>query len=144
MTATFGPQLLGQTEKTLKALLGRALVDTGLDERQWVSLRLADQPDGMVLRDRVADQAKFDDADQLVADLERRGLVANDALTAGGHAMLERVLATSATLSGPIWDDIDDADAAARALTVVLTRARAALSDGAPDPSIAHRTEGKR
>jgi hypothetical protein len=41
--------------------------------------------------------------------------------------MLASVLAKSAALSGPIWDDIDDADAAARALTQVLSRARAAL-----------------
>jgi crotonobetainyl-CoA:carnitine CoA-transferase CaiB-like acyl-CoA transferase len=131
MTATFGPQLIGQTEKTLQALLRRALADTSLDERQWVALRLADQPDGTALRDRVADQARFDDADQLVTALEELGLVANDVPTANGRAMLERVLAKSAALSGPIWDDIDDADAAAHALTLVLTRARAALGDSA-------------
>jgi len=131
MTASFGPQLVGQTEKTLQALLRRALADTGLSERQWVALRLADQPDGVALRHRVADQAKFDDADQLVTALEQRGLVANDAPTADGHAMLEKVLAKSAALSGPIWDDIDGAGAAGHALTVVLTRARAALSDSA-------------
>ena len=45
--------------------------------------------------------------------------------------MLERVLAGSAELSGPIWDDLDDADAAARALNRVLTRARAALRNTA-------------
>jgi hypothetical protein len=131
MTATFGPQLIGQTEKTLQALLRRALAGTGLSERHWVTLRIADQRDGTVLRDRVADLAQFDDADQLVTALEQRGLVANDALTADGRAMLEKVLATSATLSGPIWDDIDDADAAAQALTVVLARARAALGGSA-------------
>ena len=131
MTAAFGPQLVGQTEKTLQALLRRALADTGLSERQWVSLRLADQPDGTGLRDRVADQAKFDDADQLVTALEQRGLIANDVPTADGYAVLTSVLARSAALSGPIWDDIDDADAAARALTIVLTRARAALSNNA-------------
>ena len=128
MTATFGPQLIGQTEKTLQALLRRALSDTGLSEQQWVALRLADQPDGNALRDRIADQAKFDDAEQLVTALEQQGLVANGAPTADGQAMLERVLAKSAALSGPIWDDIDNADAAANALTVVLTRARAALN----------------
>jgi hypothetical protein len=41
--------------------------------------------------------------------------------------MLERVLTRSAALSGPIWDDVEDADAAARALTRVLARARSAL-----------------
>lgn len=127
MTPTFGPQLIGETEKTLQALLRRALTGTGLDERLWVALRVADQPDGSALRDRLADRAQFEDADVLVTTLERRRLVAEDAPTTDGRALLERVLAKSAALSGPIWDDIDDADAAARALTEVLARARAAL-----------------
>ena len=131
MTPTFGPQLIGQTEKTLQALLRRALADTGLDERLWVALRLAGQPDETSLRDRIADLAAFDDADELVTTLEQRQLVANNAPTPDGRAMLERVLTRSAALSGPIWDDIDDADAAARALTEVLARARAALKRSA-------------
>jgi len=131
MTATFGPQLVGQTEKTLQALLRQALADTGLDERLWVALRLADQPDGLALRERIADLAAFDDGDELVTNLEHRQLVANDALTVEGRAMIQHVLTRSAALSGPIWDNIDDADAAARALTEVLTRARAALNRSA-------------
>jgi hypothetical protein len=124
---TFGPQLIGQTEKTLQALLIGVLDGTGLDERLWVTLRLADQPDGRPLRERVADLARFADADALVTELERQGLVVDDTATLGGRALLADVLARSAELSGPIWDDIDDADAAARALTEVLNRARAAL-----------------
>jgi hypothetical protein len=131
MTPTFGPQLIGETEKTLQALLRRALADTGLDERLWVALRVADQPDASLLRDRLADRAHFEDADHLVTTLEQRRLVADDAPTVDGRALLDRVLAKSAALSGPIWDDIDDADAAARALTEVLTRARAALNNAA-------------
>jgi hypothetical protein len=131
MTPTFGPQLLGETEKTLQALLRRALDGTGLDERLWVGLRVADQPDGTALRDRLAERAQFEDADELVTTLEQRRLVAGDAVTTDGRAMLERVLAKSAALSGPIWDDIDDADAAARALAEVLARARAALKNAA-------------
>ena len=128
MTITFGPQLIGQTEKTLQALLGRALDGTGLDERLWVTLRLAGQPDGSALRERVADLAKFADADQLVTTLEERKLVADDAPTEEGRAVLEQVLAKSAALSGPIWDDIEDADAAGRALNELLRRARAAVA----------------
>ena len=124
----FGPQLVGQTEKTLQALLGQALAGTGLDERLWVTLRLADQPDGRPLRERAADLARFADADELVAVLESRGLVAEDEATDAGRAMLADVLARSAAISGPIWDDVPDADAAARALTEVLNRARAALA----------------
>jgi hypothetical protein len=131
MTTSFGPQLIGETEKTLQALLRRSLDGTGLDERPWVALRVADQPDGRALRARLADRAQFADAEQLVAGLEQRRLVADDFPTAAGRAMLERVLARSAELSGPIWDDLDDADAAARALTQVLARARAALGQTA-------------
>lgn len=124
---TFGPQLVGETEKTLQALLRMALADSGLDERQWVTLRLSAQPDDLPLTVRVATRAHFPDADELVATLENRGLVSAGAATDAGQAMLTTVLAKSAALSGPIWDDIEDADAAARALTVVLARARAAL-----------------
>jgi hypothetical protein len=131
MTAVFGPQLIGQTEKTLQALLRRALAGTGLTERHWVALRLAAQPDGSTLRDRIADQAKFDEPAVLVTALEQRGLLADDTPTTSGRAMLERVTARSAELSGTLWDDIDGADTAARALTVVLTRARAALDQSA-------------
>jgi len=131
MTTSFGPQLIGETEKTLQALLRRSLDGTGLDERLWVALRVADQPDDRALHARLADRAQFADAEQLVAGLEQRRLVADDSPTAAGRAMLERVLARSAELSGPIWDDLDDADAAARALTQVLARARAALGQTA-------------
>ncbi len=66
MSTTFGPQLIGQTEKTLQAILRRALAGTGLDEPLWVTLRLADQPDGSTVRERVAGLAHFEDADRLV------------------------------------------------------------------------------
>ena len=48
MSTPFGPQLIGETEKTLNALLLRHLDGTGLTEPQWVTLRLADQFDGTV------------------------------------------------------------------------------------------------
>jgi len=45
MPTPFGPQLIGETEKTLGALLRRFLEGTGLSEPQWVTLRLADRLD---------------------------------------------------------------------------------------------------
>ena len=45
-TVPFGPVLVGQTEKTLRALLRRTLAGTGLSEPQWVTLRLAHMLDG--------------------------------------------------------------------------------------------------
>ena len=41
MTTPFGPQLVGETEKTLTALLRGFLAETGLTEPQWVTLRVA-------------------------------------------------------------------------------------------------------
>jgi hypothetical protein len=143
MTASFGPQLIGQTEKTLQALLRGVLADTGLDERLWVALRLADQGSAggtapATLRARVADLARFADADALVSTLEAQRLVVDDAPTQAGRAVPTTVLARSAALSGPIWDDVPDADAAARALTAVLARARAALDRVPPnEPAMA-------
>ena len=62
---TFTPQLIGQTEKTLNAILARRLAGAGLTEPQWVTLTLAARNDGPVDRDRFAAQ---------VADVARFGL----------------------------------------------------------------------
>jgi hypothetical protein len=126
MTA-FGPQLIGETEKTLNALLLRSLAGSGLDERSWVTLRVASQHDGPVgtLAARVADRAHFDNVDRLVQDLERKGLLANERPTPLGHELMRTVLGGNSS----IWQDVPDSEAAARALTTVLDRARAALAE---------------
>ena len=49
MSTPFGPQLIGETEKTLNALLRRLLQGTGLTEPQWVTLRLANLLDETVI-----------------------------------------------------------------------------------------------
>ena len=74
MTTPFGPQLIGETEKTLNALLLRHLRRRrGLTEPQWVTLRVANMLDGTVDHDglaaAVADRAHFPDAAQHVDDL---------------------------------------------------------------------------
>ncbi len=70
MTTPFGPQLIGETEKTLNALLLRHLDalagGDGLTEPQWVTLRVANMLDGTVdrvgLAAAVTDRAHFPDA----------------------------------------------------------------------------------
>src|SRR5262249_25078926 len=85
MPTPFGPQLIGETEKTLGALLRRFLEGTGLSEPQWVTLRLADRLDGTVdangLARAAADRAHFSNAGELVSELTRRGLLDNGRLT---------------------------------------------------------------
>src|SRR6478752_3400448 len=114
MTTPFGPRLIGETEKTLKALLVRFLEGTGLTEPQWVVLRLADTPDGGDdLAATVADRAHFTDAAALVEELTTRGLLEDGRLTPAGRDLTETVLARSATDTAPIWDDLPADDVAA-------------------------------
>jgi hypothetical protein len=133
MTTPFGPQLIGETEKTLNAILRRALGGTGLSEPQWVTLRLADQlpiADDDALAAALAARAHFDDAPQLVGDLSDRRLLARGQLTADGRDLVASVQARIARLTTPIWTDLagDDVAAAERLLNEIVHRARSVLA----------------
>ena len=134
MSTQFGPQLIGETEKTLSALLRRFLEGTGLTEPQWVTLRLADLLDGAVdahgLAAAVADRAQFLDAADLVSELTSRDLLDNGRLTSAGRSLIATVQTTITTETTPIWDHLpdDDVAAATRVLNEVVTRARAVLA----------------
>ena len=133
MTTPFGPRLIGETEKTLNALLRRILAGTGLTEPQWVTLRLADLLDGTVdaqgLAAELADRAHFEDATGLVAVLTGRGLLEQGRPTAAGRKLTESIQAIITSETAPIWDDLptDDVAATTRVLNEVVTRARAVL-----------------
>jgi len=134
MPTQFGPQLIGETEKTLNALLRRHLDGNGLTEPQWVTLRLADALDGTVdergLAASVADRAHFADASNLVAELTDRGLLANGRLTASGRELMKRAQGAIASDAAAIFDDLpeDDVAATTRVLNTALTRGRAVLA----------------
>lgn len=133
MDTPFGPQLIGQTEKALNAILRRILRGTGLDEPRWVTLRLAGLLDGSVDADRlaaaVAERAHLFDAPELVGELTRRGLLDDGRLTAAGSELIATMQATITAETAPIWADLpaDDVAAATRVLEEVATRARALL-----------------
>jgi hypothetical protein len=133
MTTPFGPQLIGETEKTLNVLLRRFLEPTGLTEPEWVTLRLADVLNGSVDADglaaAVADRAHFPDAPDLVGELTKRGLLDDGRHTPAGRELAEAVQATITKEIAPIWDNLDPGDVAAttRVLNEVITRARAVL-----------------
>jgi hypothetical protein len=133
MTTPFGPQLIGETEKTLQALLVRFLRDNDLTEPQWVTLRLAaqlDEVDATGLAAAVADRAHFPDAAALVGALTDRGLLDRGRLTAAGRDVIETTLARSGRETAPIWQDLppEDVAAATSVLNEVLVRARRVLS----------------
>jgi hypothetical protein len=134
MTTPFGPQLIGETEKTLNALLLRALDGTALTEPQWLTLRVADMLDGTVDADglvaAVTDRAHFTDAEDLVRVLSERGLLADGRLSATGRDEFGRLQTTVATQAAAIFDDLaaDDVSATTRVLNEIAARARAALA----------------
>ena len=140
MSTPFGPQLIGETEKTLNALLLRFLEGTGLTEPQWVTLRLAGGLDGSVdangLAAAVAGRAHFSNAAELVSELTQRGLLVDGRLTSTGREMMTAIQARIATTTAPIWENFPDEDVAAatRVLNEILRRARAVLASKAVTP----------
>lgn len=126
----FTPQLIGQTEKALNALLHTVLIDRQLSEREWVALRLVSQFDGGGdVAEIIRDRAQFAEAADLLSTLERRGLVAGQALSAAGAELVVEVGQEIGALTQPIWAHVDsaDAEAAARALNSVLEQTQARL-----------------
>src|SRR5829696_7510900 len=96
----FGPQLIGQVEKSLNAFLHRRLDGTGLDEAQWVALSLTVMSDGT-------------GADRVTG--------ATDA----GRALFGQVRAASTHFTRQLWADLpaDDLATAGRVLATILARA---------------------
>lgn len=132
MSTAFGPQLIGETEKALNAILERLLEGTELSESSWVVLRLAEQlgaTDRAALVDAVIGRAHLADTDQLVAELTERGLLERGQLTNEGRDLLTRTQELIATTTAPIWTDLpsDDVAAAERVLREVARRGRDVL-----------------
>ncbi|MFJ6532975.1 NAD(P)-binding domain-containing protein [Microbacterium sp. NPDC091662] len=126
----FGPQLIGQTEKALNALLQIVLSGRDLTERQWMSLRLASQlDDGDDLDTFVAARLHGPDVGRLLASLRDRGLIAGSALSASGAALVAEIGREIADLTGSLWEGIDEREsqAATRVLNHVLEEARMLL-----------------
>lgn len=129
---SFGPQLIGETEKTLNALLRLLLADAELTEPEWVTLRLAGQaPPDVDLTEHVRELAHLPDTRALVAALDGRGLLADDRLSPAGGALVAEVQVRIAAVTAPIWGDLDPSDVAAaeRVLNAVVGRTREVLSE---------------
>ena len=134
MSTPFGPQLIGETDKTLNALLRRFLEPTGLTEPQWVTLRLAGQLGGEVddkgLVAALADRAQFTDAGALVGELVARGLLEGGQLSSSGRELTSTVTAAIAAGTAPIWENLPETDteSTARILNEIITRGRRVLA----------------
>jgi DNA-binding MarR family transcriptional regulator len=143
VTTTTAPfqQLIGQTEKTMNAILDRQLAGT-VSEPQWVALVLIAGSGESAGREQVvtrlahalkADrQTAVDHIEQLVT----KGLIgtvpevtSDVAFTAAGHQLLGRVQRQVGQITERLWGDLPAAemDVARRVLGTVLERAEAEL-----------------
>ncbi len=139
-TSAFTPRLIGETEKTLNAILDRHLAGAGLTEQHWITLTLAVVKAQPIARDELVRQvvsgAKFSEQDvqarvselvtrQLLDDSSSSGVIVTNA----GARMHAQVRAANAELVERLWGDLpaDELATAARVLGIVLDRANAEL-----------------
>jgi DNA-binding MarR family transcriptional regulator len=140
---SFNAQVIGQTEKTLNAILDRLLADTGLTEPLWVTLTLTAASDGTLSRDqlvsRVAGALKVSDADaqaglgeliaaQLVQVPDGAGSPVQ--LTEAGQQLHRRIRTAVTQVTEQLWGDLpaEDLATAGRVLSIVTDRANAELA----------------
>jgi hypothetical protein len=136
-------QLIGQTEKTMNAILDRLLAGA-VSEPQWVALVLITGSGGTADRDeftsRVAHALKTDleTAEHHIGQLAAKGLVLRPpeagtttvTLTEAGQLLVSRIRKQTGDVTGRLWGDLPqpDLDVAGRVLSTVLERAEAELA----------------
>jgi DNA-binding MarR family transcriptional regulator len=139
-TSAFTPRLIGETEKTLNAILDRHLAEADLTEQHWITLTLAVISGGSMDRDqlvgKVVSGAKFSEQDvrERVTELVARGLLDDSGgpevtVTDAGAQLHARIRAANDELTARLWGDLSagELDTAARVLAAVLERANAEL-----------------
>jgi hypothetical protein len=140
---SFSPQLLGETEKTLNAILDRQLAGTELTELHWIALSLTVADGGASGRDalvhRIAGGLKVGEAaaQALIDELISAQLVhaAGDedsrvTPTDAGRQLHGRIRAAVVQITERLWGDLppEELATAGRVLSTVLARANAELA----------------
>jgi hypothetical protein len=144
---TFTPQVLGETEKALNAILIRELSASGLTEHQWIAMQLTIAGGGTVAREQLVDRLAgalkrgTTQAEERVDELLAAGLLASvdedgDSLvrvTEAGRQIHGRIRGAVAEITGRLWGDLPSADMATtgRTLATILARANAEFAPGA-------------
>jgi hypothetical protein len=135
-------RVIGQTEKTLNAILDRELAGTGLTESQWVILTLAVTSGGTVERDQFTHQVsgalKISGAeaqarvDEMVAAQQLQAPGAGSALTVtqAARELHGRIRTVIAEITERLWGDLpaEDLATAGRVLSIITERANAQLA----------------
>jgi len=144
------PQVIGQTENALRALLHRALDGTGSSFHQWVTLRLLSNGAAPAELDRLATRitgalkidlpAALEMIDELVAaHLAHRTTdpILGVELTQEGQAQLHRTRAAVDQIISRLFDGLaaDDLATTVHVLTLITARADAELDAPNAPPS---------
>jgi len=132
---TLTPRVIGETEKTLNAFLGRLLAGTGVAEPQWVILSVAITGGGSITLQQAAFALKItepqarDQLDQLTA---AGYLTGGDSVTQRARDLFTRVRAATREITERLWGDLpaEDLATAGRVLSIITERANAELARG--------------
>lgn len=135
---TFTPQVLGETEKALNAILYRELDTVGMTEHQWITLRLTMAAGGEIGREQLvgrlagALKAGAAEAEARVDELVAAGLLGSSddgvvAATEAGAHVHARIRGTVGEITHRLWGDLpaDDLEITGRTLRTILERANA-------------------
>jgi DNA-binding MarR family transcriptional regulator len=140
---TLTPQIIGQAEKTMNAILFRLLAGPGLTEAQWITLTLTAAGGESTPRGRLAAQVahglKVSEAQarEHLASLVAAQLVqdpGDDAgpvrFTAAGAEVFGRIRGATAEIVKRLWGDLpaEDLATAGRVLSIITERANAELA----------------
>jgi len=140
---TLTPQIIGQAEKTMNAILFRLLAGPGLTEAQWITLTLTAAGGGATGRGQlvagVAHALKISQAQarEHLASLVAAQLVqepGDDAgpvrFTAAGTEVFGQIRGATAEVVKRLWGDLPAADlaTAGRVLSIITERANAELA----------------
>ena len=140
---TLTPQVIGQAEKTLNAILDRLLAGPGLTEAQWIALTLTAAGGGATGRGQLVAQVAHGlkvgeaQAREHLASLAAAQLVADSGddaepvrLTAAGTEVFGQIRAAVTEVIQRLWGDLpaQDLATAGRVLSIITERADAELA----------------
>jgi DNA-binding MarR family transcriptional regulator len=155
-TPTLNPQVIGQTERALGALMNHVLAATDGTFHQWVALNLATAAGGTIDRDqllsRMTSALKIDHATALAAIAEltaaqlladRPSEAARVGLTEAGQARYRQLRTAIDQLTARLYGDLpaEDLATAGRVLGVITARANTELAGTVANPSAGSSTD---
>jgi hypothetical protein len=155
-TTTLNPQVIGQTERALGALMNHVLTTTGGSFHQWVALTLTTAAGGTIDRDqllsRMTSALKLDHAtaQAAIAELtatkllaDRPGEAARVGLTEAGQARHRQLRIAIDQLTARLYGDLpaEDLATSGRVLGVITARANPELAGAVANLSAASSTD---